>query len=109
MPDKSATLGLELVESACDGGLDWTQLNGLLELRNWRPGDQYKPIGRTSEERIKTLFQEARIPLWERRAWPVLEFNNRIVWSRRFGPASDFAAEAGSSKILRVWEEVASR
>ena len=44
-------------------------------------------VGRSGEEKIKTFFQEARIPLWERRHWPVLTDGDSIVWSRRFGPA----------------------
>jgi tRNA(Ile)-lysidine synthetase-like protein len=48
-------------------------------LRSWRPGDRW------GSKRMKTLFQESRIPLWERRDWPVLESAGRIVWTRRFG------------------------
>jgi tRNA(Ile)-lysidine synthase len=108
LPDNSSTVELEVVESGHyggAGGLDWTRIDGSLELRNWRPGDQYRPIGRANEERIKTLFQEARIPLWERRNWPILENNNQIVWARRFGPATDFAATADSRAVLRVRED----
>ena len=43
--------------------------------------------GRTSGEKLKDLFQEARIPLWERRNWPILTIGDEIVWARRFGPA----------------------
>jgi tRNA(Ile)-lysidine synthase len=106
-PLPGSTLGLEL-SSVYDGsveGLDWERLKGGLELRNWRPGDQYRPIGRANEERIKTLFQEARIPLWERRTWPILAIEDHIVWSRRFGPALDFAATAASQSIVTVREE----
>ena len=53
-------------------GLDWERCAGPLFLRNWRPGDQFKPMGRPGSEKIKTLFQEFRIPLWERRRWPVI-------------------------------------
>jgi tRNA(Ile)-lysidine synthase len=85
-------------------GVDWERLSGSLELRNWRPGDQYQPVGKTGEEKIKTLFQEHRIPLWERRHWPVLMDGEAIVWSRRFGPAARFAAGAGTGKVLEIRE-----
>ena len=39
------------------GCFDWRGLSGPLELRNWRPGDQYQPTGTAGEEKIKTLFQ----------------------------------------------------
>jgi tRNA(Ile)-lysidine synthase len=79
--------------------------SGLLELRNWRPGDQYRPTNVGQSEKIKLLFQEARIPLWERRHWPVLTCNDRIVWSRLFGSAAEFAAGEDSRWILRVTED----
>lgn len=94
--------------------LDWQRITlipapagaslGLLELRNWRPGDQYRRTGQTHEEKIKVLFQEARIPLWERHSWPVLTSQGRILWSRKFGPAADFIPDSSARTILRVCE-----
>ncbi len=63
-------------------------LPAALEIRNWRPGDAYQPTGRREPVKLKTLFQEARIPLWERRGWPVLSAGGRIVWAKRFGTAA---------------------
>jgi tRNA(Ile)-lysidine synthase len=91
------------------GYLDRGRLSGRLVLRNWRPGDQYQPIGRSREEKIKTLFQEFRIPIWERRHWPVLTDGEFIVWSRLFGPAANRAASSGSATVLRIRESEASR
>jgi hypothetical protein len=50
------------------------------------------------------MFQEARIPLWERRTWPVVTGAGRILWSRSFGPASDVAADSSSGVVLRISE-----
>lgn len=77
-----------------------------LELRNWRPGDHYQRIGQSKEEKLKLLFQQARIPLWERRHWPVLTCAGRIVWTRQFGPAADVAARADTRRVLRVREQL---
>ena len=85
-------------------GLDWPSLSGPLAVRNWQPGDRYHPTGSTGEKKIKTLFQRARIPFWERRQWPVLLDGESIVWVRRFGPAAAVAANSGSTSILRVQE-----
>jgi tRNA(Ile)-lysidine synthase len=86
------------------GGLEWARLSGSLEMRNWQPGDRYQPTGSTGEEKIKTLFQQARIPLWERRQWPVLLDGESIVWVRRFGAAAGVAANSGSRSILSIRE-----
>ncbi len=81
--------------------------SGLLELRNWRPGDQYRRIGESHEKKIKLLFQEHRIPLWERRSWPVLTDGDRVLWTRRFGAAADFAPAPGTRTVLHIQENLA--
>ena len=86
------------------GAVDWHQVSGSLEFRNWRPGDQYQPQGAGGMEKIKTLFQGFRVPLWERRHWPVLTEGSSIVWAHRFGPAAPFAANQDSSVILQIRE-----
>ena len=90
-------------------GLDWERCAGSLELRNWRPGDRYQPSGRTGSEKIKTLFQEFRVPLWERRSWPVIARGDSILWTRRFGVAHDFAAGPESRNVLVVREVMESK
>ena len=104
--DKSEpSLSSDWVYNSWVGGLDWQRLSGSLELRNWRPGDQYQPAGSTGQEKIKTLFQQARIPLWERRHWPVLTDGVSIVWARRFGPAAGLVAGQDAQVILRIRED----
>jgi tRNA(Ile)-lysidine synthase len=119
VPGTNFGLSLELIEkpgtSATEdsvynsqmGYLDWNSLSGDLQLRNWQPGDRYQPVGASGEEKITNLFQQARVPLWERAQWPVLEDRSGIVWVRRFGPASACAAGSESSVVLRVQEVTA--
>lgn len=61
---------------------------GPLTLRAWRPGDRMRLGGRSEPKSLKELFQEFRIPLWERRNWPVLESSEGIIWAGEFGPAA---------------------
>jgi hypothetical protein len=61
-------------------------------------------MGIPAAKRIKTLFQQARIPVWERAQWPVLTDAESIVWARRFGTATAVTAGFGSSRILAVSE-----
>ena len=117
VPGSSLAISLELIDKSGPsvspdwvytswvGGLDWQRLSGSLELRNWRPGDQYQPVGYSGQEKIKTLFQQARIPLWERRHWPVVTDGSMIVWARRFGPAAGLVAEQDAKVILKIRED----
>ena len=101
------------------GELDWQRIASIpahtgaaqasLELRNWRPGDRYRRVGQSHEQRIKLLFQGARVPLWERRNWPVLTAGGTIVWSRRFGPALEYARDASTRAILRILDQFPGR
>jgi tRNA(Ile)-lysidine synthase len=89
--------------------LDWQRVRRgrsapSLELRNWRPGDQYRRVGQSKPEKIKFFFQEARIPLWERGNWPIITYDETILWARRFGPAAEFATRPETSSILQVAE-----
>jgi len=86
--------------------VDWPRVSGPLELRNWRPGDRYQPIGHTGEEKIKDLFQAARIPIWERSSWPVLADRSGIVWTRRFGTAARLSPGTATQMLLRIKEIV---
>ncbi|MGA2130863.1 MAG: tRNA lysidine(34) synthetase TilS [Bryobacteraceae bacterium] len=90
------------VYNGCVGYLDWKRISGSLEVRNWRPGDQYQPVGRGGPEKIKLMFQEARIPLWERRHWPVVTVGDQILWANRFGPAAQFAAGDAPGLVLGI-------
>lgn len=119
--ERELTIEMELVNGPGvynDGvqALDWEQCTGSLRtndwrVRNWRPGDQYHPLGQSGAQKIKTLFQECRVPLWERRAWPVVESgapDATILWSRKFGVASRFAAGPESRNILVIRESGAA-
>lgn len=88
--------------------LDWRAVSGPLELRSWLPGDRYHPARCSGEERLKTLFERDRIPVWERWEWPVLTAGSAILWARRFGPSSAAAASAASKMVLQIREIAAT-
>jgi len=98
----------EYVYNSGMGCVDWPRVSGPLELRSWRPGDRYQPIGHSGEEKIKKLFQKARVPLWERGGWPVLSDGSGIVWVRRFGPAARLDPGVAAGTVLRIREIVKS-
>ena len=97
--------------------LDLSRCPGPLWVRNWRPGDSYWPQGGSGAVKIKQLFQEFRVPLWERRTWPVVVAGDPreelsrglIVWSRRFGIAEQFGAGPGSRNVLLIRESGESK
>jgi tRNA(Ile)-lysidine synthase len=87
--------------------LDWGRVSGSLLLRNWIPGDRFRSSEEIGPQKLKTLFQMARIPVWDRKNWPVLADQVSLVWSRRFGAAAHVAAREDTRWVLRVRESAA--
>jgi tRNA(Ile)-lysidine synthase len=78
---------------------------GDLTLRCWKPGDQYEPAGNVGEgpKKLKTMFQDGRVPLWDRATWPIITVGTKIIWARKFGPAKQWAAgDRTAAQRLRI-------
>jgi tRNA(Ile)-lysidine synthase len=73
-----------------------------LTIRNWQPGDRFRPAHAGSEEKLKRLFSEKHIPADQRFLWPVALSGSQIVWVRGFLVAHDFAWVPGSGDALRI-------
>jgi tRNA(Ile)-lysidine synthase len=80
--------------------LDADRLRMPLILRNWRPGDAYRPLGRRHTHKLKHMFAEGRIPACDRPGWPILESGGQVVWARGMPPALEFSA--GESTVVGV-------
>jgi tRNA(Ile)-lysidine synthase len=113
IPQLGATFGFKIVgpkelgraynepEKAC---LDPLRLPGGLVLRNWRAGDRFQPLGCRKVLKLKELFRQRKIPLEQRKLWPVLESGKQIVWVRGFRVAAAFAATSEARQAIIVEE-----
>ena len=112
VPEGAGTL-VSSIDPGCNynesgRSLDWEKIAAALdethslELRNWRPGDSYIRVGSSHPEKVKELFQKYRIPLWRRRAWPIVVLGDLPVWVAEFGPAVDFAAGPETRTALQL-------
>jgi tRNA(Ile)-lysidine synthase len=73
-----------------------------LVVRNWHPGDRFRPSHTGSAEKLKRLFSEKRIPARHRPLWPVALSGSLIVWVRGFPPAHDYAWAPGSGDAVKI-------
>jgi tRNA(Ile)-lysidine synthase len=78
-------------------------------VRNWQPGDELHRTGHKAAEKIKSLFQVYRVPLWERRHWPVVLAGEEIVWVRQFGSAARFDVSDENRGIVRLTYHAVNR
>jgi tRNA(Ile)-lysidine synthase len=88
--------------------LDCDALQSPLMLRNWRPGDKFRPCGHRSEHKLKRLLSKRRVSRWERDGWPVLTSGGSLVWTRGFPVAAEFAATEKTRTGLVITEESSS-
>jgi tRNA(Ile)-lysidine synthase len=86
------------------GAMDAQKLTRRLFLRNWRAGDQFRPLGSRKMRKLKELFRQQKIPLNQRRLWPVVVCGDEIVWVRGFPPAAQAAASPESLALLILEE-----
>ncbi len=85
--------------------LDRNRLREPLLLRNWRPGDAFRPAGHQRPHKLKRLFLEKRISRWAREGWPVLTSGGAIAWVRGFPVAAEFAPDARTEAGIVIAEE----
>lgn len=71
-----------------------------LLVRNWLPGDRFWPAHSRSEEKLKRLFAETRIPAGERPRWPVVFSGDEIVWVRGLPVASEYQWTGEGDAVL---------
>lgn len=85
--------------------LDRDLLDSPLVLRNWRPGDSFRPKGRRSSRKLKQFLRIKRVAVSDREGWPVLTSANTVVWTRGLPVAAEFAPRAGTRAGVIIAEE----
>lgn len=85
--------------------IDWGSLRPPLVVRNWQPGDAFRPHGRLRTLKLKELFRVKHVPARERSAWPVLTSAGSVVWARGFPVAQNFVAGRDTRRTVIVVEE----
>jgi tRNA(Ile)-lysidine synthase len=73
---------------------------GDFEIRTPERGDRYRPMGLKGTAKVSDLLGGAKVPLSERRVWPVVVCGEEIVWVPGFRVAE--AWKAGEEDILRL-------
>ncbi len=85
--------------------LDRDLLDSPLVLRNWRPGDSFRPKGRRSSRKLKQFLRMKRVAVPDREGWPVLTSANMLVWTRGLPVAAAFAPRPATRAGVIIAEE----
>jgi tRNA(Ile)-lysidine synthase len=85
--------------------LDRDLLDSPLVLRNWHPGDSFRPKGRRTSRKLKQFLRMNRVSVWDREGWPVLTSANMLVWTRGLPVAAEFAPRPATRAGVIIAEE----
>ena len=82
--------------------LDLAKIDGALQVRNFRIGDRYQPLGMAGTKKLKDLFIERRLPLSRRAVLPLLVSGGTILWIPGCGRSEVARIAATSTQILHI-------
>ncbi len=80
-----AEMGIEnMLDYRCTGQythfFDKDALNLPMILRNFRPGDAFRPLGMSGTQKLKKFFIDKKVPRRERLKCPILLSGGKIIW-----------------------------
>jgi len=71
-------------------------------VRSRASGDIFKPAGRGVTKKVKKLFNEAKIPPFERNKVAMLECGGKIVWIEGFGASAEACVTSGTKNAAQI-------
>ena len=99
------TTGRERPESPFEAAFDLSGVQrdgGELRLRNFRPGDRFRPLGMTGRKKLKDLFIDRKVPRSRRRTLPLLLAGEEILWVPGCARSDLARLEPGTRAVWRV-------
>jgi tRNA(Ile)-lysidine synthase len=74
-----------------------------LVLRTWRDGDVFVPLGMKTHKKISDYFVDAKIPLFEKRSYPLLETRQGdVVWLCGQRLDDRFKVNEATQRVLKL-------
>ncbi len=89
-------------EDDLEAYFDADSLPDKLNVRNFRTGDRFQPLGMKGHKKVKDLFIEKKIPLSIRRNLPLLVAGDEILWIPRYGRSEVARPGPDAREILKV-------
>jgi tRNA(Ile)-lysidine synthase len=73
-----------------------------LMVRNFRPGDRFRPLGMSGHKKLKELFIEKKVPYGVRLTLPLLSTRDEILWIPGYGRSDFGKIRSETKKILYI-------
>jgi tRNA(Ile)-lysidine synthase len=84
------------------GFFDRMALSFPLVLRNFRPGDHFKPLGMTGTQKLKKFFIDKKVPKKERARCPILLCRGKIIWVAGYRIDESVRVKPSTRNVLKV-------
>jgi tRNA(Ile)-lysidine synthase len=81
---------------------DLDTLTGSLEVRNFRPGDRFQPLGMAGHKKVKDLFIDKKAPRSARAVLPLLVMGKEILWLPGYARSAIGRIRPESTRMLHV-------
>lgn len=76
--------------------------NPQFALRRWREGDRMAPFGMKGSKKLSDIFNDAHIPLNEKKNYPILTRNGEIIWIVGLRQSRLFAVNESTRRFVRL-------
>jgi tRNA(Ile)-lysidine synthase len=81
---------------------DYDKLKFPINIRNFRPGDRFAPLGMDGHKKVKRLFQEKKISRRRRGLMPILVSGDEIIWVAGIRQADYGKIDANTKRVLKI-------
>ncbi len=95
--------GGALPPTAREVSLDAASIGTPLEVRPWRPGDRFVPLGLVGRKKLQDFFVDTKVPRWDRSRVPLLvDEHGQIVWVIGHRLAETARVTAATTQVARI-------
>jgi tRNA(Ile)-lysidine synthase len=82
--------------------LDAARVKSPLEVRNFRPGDRFRPLGGPGVQKLKEFFIDHKVPRFERTRIPLVLSGEEIVWVAGYRICEGAKVTATTVEVVRL-------
>lgn len=83
--------------------VDCDKISGNLVFRHKRPGDVFKPVGKSGTARLQKRLKNDRVPRSQRDAlWVLADEADRVVWVEGYGVAEEFCCDEQTKYVYSM-------
>ncbi len=82
--------------------MDFGRLKPPLRVRNYRPGDRFRPLGMGGRKKVKDCFIDWKVPMEERPRVPLILSEGAIVWVAGYRISEDVRVTPQTERVVHM-------